>query len=153
MCASCGVSRSGSVGGVLGGGQEVSSVCTHQGVQDSHFAVHGRSGIQGSNVFHDDSCARLEACLNSRFRRGQEGAGGIKPRCMSIVSRVWRPAEEKLASPQPASGKLHVVGVGRREILSARRLSVGLEKAPRCVVSVLLVFLFLLLCHLGQAVK
>ena len=89
-------------------------------------------------MFHDDSCARLEACLNSRFRRGQEGAGGIKPRCMRTGSGVWRPAEEKLASPQPASGKLHVVGMGRREILSARGLSVGLGKTPMCAVSVLL---------------
>ena len=111
MSASCGVSRSGSVGDVLGGVQDVSSVYT-SGVQDSHFAIHGRSGIQGSNVFYDDSCARLEACLNSRCRRGQEGAGGIKPRCTSTVSGVWRPAEEKFASPQPASGKLHVVGMG-----------------------------------------
>ena len=51
---------------------------------------------------------------------------------------VQGPAEEKLASPQPASGKLHVVGMGRREILSARGISVGLGKTPRYAVSVLL---------------
>ena len=104
-------------------------------------------------MYHDDSCARLDACINSRLGRGRKGAGGTTPRCTCTRSGVWRPAEEKLASPQPASGRLHGEGMGRREnFWSGRRRGRGNFGGVLCLYCPLLL-LFSLLCHLGQAVK
>ena len=108
----------------------------------------------GYTGYYDDSCARLNAFLNSRLVRGGEHEGGRKTPSTSTLCLVGRPAAEELASLQQASGKLHVEAwAGCRRSLGLK-ICQGKEIQPRCAVPVFLPLpLFSLLCYLGQAGK
>ena len=56
--------------------------------------------IQRFTGYHDDSCARLNACINSRLVRGHELQGGTKTLCTSALRQVGCLAVEELTRLQ-----------------------------------------------------
>ena len=65
-------------------------------------AIHSASSsvIQGFSEYHDDSCTRLNALINSRMGRGHDGRGETKLLSTSTLRKVRLPADEKRASSQ-----------------------------------------------------
>ena len=57
-------------------------------------------GFTNSGLHHDDSCARLNASLDSRVERGHDDRGGTKLSSTGTLCKARRPAGEKLASSQ-----------------------------------------------------
>ena len=105
------------------------------------FSLSNSCPSQG--VHHSNSCFFMwytccETCTdaNSRLVRGQEVVGGTKPLSTCIRCWGWRPAGEKLASLQQASGKLHdEVWVGGVQSSSLRNSS-EVEIGSGCAVTV-----------------
>ena len=126
------------------GRQEVNSGCTHQGVQDSHFAIHGHMELDRP-VYHGDSCARMHAQSNSRLECGHNRAGETKTPSMCTRFGCRCPVGKKLASPQQEPGEVHVeTWAGRDESLN---LNSNRGVLSQCS---FLEFLFSLLCYLER---
>ena len=69
--------------------------------------IHSASNsvIQGFSEYHDDSCTRLDARLNSRVGRGHDGRVETKLLSTSTLCKVRLPADKKVCSLSAGVGK------------------------------------------------
>ena len=131
-----GVGGVGSSGVVTVGDNACMDGTLHDVIQSAPACTNSR--LQGFTVYHDDSCARLNAFLNSRVERGHDGLGGTKLPRKGTLCRLGVLLVKSLLLLSRSQERCMLRGGQVATKASARCSPLGL--------------LFSLLRHLGRAV-